>query len=194
MFYLNIIMSYYGHIKKYLVILFLGIVTIACIQPVPRQPVTRMSSDLMKASVNFNKKLNALEENAIKRVIQNDSLASYKASSNGFWYKIDKKSDHSYFPKFGDKLEFQYEVFDLDYTVIYSAEEIGNQSYVVDQQEIQEGLRNGLKMMSQGDIVTFLFPSHKMFGYIGDEKKVGINQPLIYKVELNKIIKKNESD
>ncbi|VAW22769.1 hypothetical protein MNBD_BACTEROID04-1927, partial [hydrothermal vent metagenome] len=41
---------------------------------------------------------------------------------------------------------------------------------------------------------TFLFPSHKVFGYLGDQKKIGVNQPLIYKVQLNKINRKNESN
>ena len=48
--------------------------------------------------------------------------------------------------------------------------------------------------MHEKDEVTFLFPSHKVFGYLGDENKIGINQPLIYKVKLNKINKKNESN
>ena len=48
--------------------------------------------------------------------------------------------------------------------------------------------------MNEGDEVTFLFPSHKLYGYIGDKNKIDINQPLIYKVQLIKINKKNESN
>jgi gliding motility-associated peptidyl-prolyl isomerase len=81
-------------------------------------------------------------------------------------------------------------VSDLNNVLIYSQETIGEKTYMVDQQDIIEGLRNGLKLMNEGDIVTFLFPSHKVYGYSGDENKIGINQPLIYKVKLNKINKK----
>ncbi len=147
----------------------------------------------MEASVSFNKSLIAEEEREFKAIMELDSLSTYYTSPNGFWYKFNQRSQHSYSPKFGDQLTFIYEVYTVTNNLIYSFEEIGEQQYMVDQQEIIEGLRNGLKLMGEGDIVTFLFPSHKVYGYLGDQKKININQPLIYKVQLKKIIKKNES-
>ena len=35
--------------------------------------------------------------------------------------------------------------------------------------------------------VTFIFPSHMAFGYHGDNKKIGTNEPLICTVTLNDI-------
>lgn len=170
------------------------LVIVSCANPLPRKPITRKSSSFMKTSVSFNKKLNAAEENEIKWLIERDSLNNYSNSSHGFWYTYNLKSKNNYFPEFGDKLVYTYEVFNLKNELIYSRDEIGERTYAVDQQELTEGLRNGLKMMNEGDVVTFLFPSHKVFGYLGDENKVGINQPLIYKVQLNKINKKNEGN
>lgn len=187
-------MNYYILIRKYLIQFSIIVLVVSCVNPVPRKPVTRKTSDVVDASVSYNKNLNAREEQAFKRIMENDSTAHYQSSSHGFWYKINNKSTLDYLPKFGDKLNFEFEVFDLNSNQIYEKEEIGKQTYIVDQEEIQEGLRNGLKLMNEGDSFTFLFPSHKMFGYVGDEKKVGINQPLIYKVQLNKIDKKNESN
>ena len=65
---------------------------------------------------------------------------------------------------------------------------------MVDQQEIVEGLRNALKLMKEGEEISFLFPSHKMYGYLGDKNKIGVNQPIKIKVQLIKIINKNESN
>lgn len=148
----------------------------------------------MKESVSFNKNLNLEEEEMFKAIMKLDSLSTYIASPNGFWYKYEQKSTSKYMPKPGDELTYTFEVSDFKNNSIYTSEEIGEQLYVVDKQEILEGLRNGLKLMKEGDIVTFLFPSHKVFGYLGDQKKININQPLIYKVQLNKIKKKNESN
>ena len=39
--------------------------------------------------------------------------------------------------------------------------------------------------MKKGETVTFLFPSHMAFGYHGDNKKIGVNEPLICTVTLN---------
>jgi len=167
------------------------LVMASCVKPVPRKPIVRKSSSFMKESVLLNKSLNAVEEKAIGEIIIQDSLSNYLASSHGFWYKYNLKSTNDKLPEFGDKLSYSYEVSDLNNALIYSEETIGEKTYLVDQQDIIEGLRNGLKLMNEGDIVTFLFPSHKVYGYLGDENKIGINQPLIYKVKLNKI-KKNK--
>jgi gliding motility-associated peptidyl-prolyl isomerase len=148
----------------------------------------------MNESVELNKKLNDIEENAFLKLMKLDSLSTYHNSSNGFWYTYINSTSNKYLPKFGDKLLYTYSVFNLDHEIIYSFENIGEKSYVVDQQEIEEGLRNGLKLMKEGEVVTFLFPSYKMFGYLGDQNKISPNQPLIYKVQLNKIIKKNEEN
>lgn len=148
----------------------------------------------MEESISLNKKLNEKEEFLLKSIIQKDSLTTYISSPSGFWYTYNLKSENTYTPKFGDQLLYACEIYTINNEVIYSAQETGLQSYLVDKQELVEGLRNGLKLMKEGEVVTFLFPSHKVFGYLGDENKIGINQPLIYKVQLNKINKKNESN
>jgi len=176
--------------KNNLLLFSIILMLASCVNPVARKPIIRKSSSFMKESIQLNKSLNAVEEKAIDEIIMQDSLSNYIASPNGFWYKYDLKSTNNKVPEFGDKLSYFYSVSDLNNVLIYSQESIGEKSYMVDQQDIIEGLRNGLKLMNEGDIVTFLFPSHKVYGYLGDENKIGINQPLIYKVKLNKINKK----
>ncbi len=173
--------------KISLLLFSIFLVMVSCANPVPRKPIIRKSSSFMKESIQFNKNLNSGEEKAIMEIINQDSLINYFASSNGFWYKYVHKSPNNYLPEFGDELTYSYEVSDLNNVLIYSGDAIGEKTYLVDQQDIIEGLRNGLKLMNEGDIITFLFPSHQVYGYLGDENKVGIKQPLIYKVKLNKI-------
>ena len=55
---------------------------------------------------------------------------------------------------------------------------IRNSTYYVDQQELFSGLREGLKLMKEGESVTFIFPSQKAYGYYGDDNKIGSNVPL----------------
>ena len=55
-------------------------------------------------------------------------------------------------------------------------------------------MQHGLKLMKEEEEVVFLFPSFTAFGYTGNQEKIGINQPLIYKVKLNKINRENESN
>lgn len=163
---------------------------VSCGNPVPRKPILRKTSTFLNESVRFNKTMNEDEEKAFAAFMEKDLLTQYIASPNGFWYTFNQKNADTYLPKVGDQLFYTFAVYDIDNNIIYSAEEIGEKTYIVDKQEIIEGLRNGLKLMAEGDVATFLFPSHKVYGFIGDENKIEINQPLIYKVQLIKINRK----
>jgi FKBP-type peptidyl-prolyl cis-trans isomerase len=54
----------------------------------------------------------------------------------------------------------------------------------MDKQELMTGLREGLKIMKEGETVTFVFPSYKAYGYYGDMNKIGSNTPIISKVTI----------
>lgn len=182
------------HMKNKIYSLLCLLIIVACVRPIPRKPVLHKSASVIDSSVSFNKALIAQEENEFKALMKSDSSSNYLMSSNGFWYKYDFKSGNEYRPLPGDKIWYTLNVYDINNQLIYSEDDFGEQTYVIDQQEIVEGLRDGLKFMATDDIVTFLFPSHKVYGYLGDKNKIGINKPLIYKVKLNKINKKNESN
>lgn len=174
-----------------LFLIFLGLVS--CLRPEPRKPIQRKTSFNDNVSIEFNKQLNSKEEALFKLYMEQDSLKVYNSSSNGFWYAYNHKSENTKISKTGDIIEYNYEISTLDNNIIYNSNEIGKVNYIVDKQEIIKGLQFGLKLMNEGDVVTFLFPSHLAYGFIGDQNKIEINQQLIYKVQLLKINVKNES-
>ena len=167
---------------------------VSCGNPAPRKPILRKTSTFLKESVIYNKTMNESEKKAFAEFMEKDSLTQYTTSPNGFWYTFNQKNKDAGLPEIGDRVFYTFAVYDINNSLIYSAEEIGVKTYIIDKQEIIEGVRNGLKLMGEGDSATFLFPSHKVYGYIGDANKIEINQPLIYKVKLIKINKKNESN
>ena len=172
---------------------FVLLIFVSCMEPSARKPIVNKTGSELKESININKKIIEFEDRNFKEIMRLDSVNNYITSSLGFWYKIEVKSNQNYFPKTGDEIVYVYDVFDIENSIIYTKEELGVKTYIVDKQEIVDGLRSGLKLMNEGDEVTFLFPSHKMFGYQGDNNKIGINKSLIYKVKLIKINKKKES-
>ncbi|UOK42335.1 MULTISPECIES: gliding motility-associated peptidyl-prolyl isomerase GldI [Flavobacterium] len=151
-----------------------------------RKPVSHSSGTFIKESIERNKKLINNEETLIANIIKKDTANDYIASPKGYWYYYNVKSDTATVtPKKGDIAVFDYEVTDLSGNVIYTAEELQTQNYVVDKQHIMMGLRDGIKLMKKGEKVTFLFPSHMAYGYHGDNEKIGTNQPVICTVTLN---------
>ncbi|MCL9769837.1 gliding motility-associated peptidyl-prolyl isomerase GldI [Flavobacterium sp. HXWNR69] len=153
-----------------------------------RKPISHTSGTFIKESIERNKILIADEEYLIAEIIKKDSLKSYISSNKGYWYKYETKvNEATPTPKRGDIAFFDYEIKDLKNRIIYTMAETKPQTYYVDKENIMMGLRDGIKLMKKGEIVTFLFPSHMAYGYHGDDKKIGTNEPLICTVSLNDI-------
>ncbi|WP_353148351.1 gliding motility-associated peptidyl-prolyl isomerase GldI [Flavobacterium sp.] len=175
------------NIFKHLLVVALTIFIASCSEKQARQPISHSSGTFMKESIDRNKKLNEQEKLAIAKIIQKDTAFLYNRSEKGFWYAYENKSTENVFPVKGDVVNFDYEITDLYGNTIYSAEELKTQTYHVDKQNIMSGLRNGIKLMHKGDKVKFIFPSQSAYGYHGDDKKIGTNQPIICLVTLNEI-------
>jgi len=177
--------------KKLLIFILSCFMLMGCKSPEARRPVSVKTGSFIDASVERNKKLNNKERSIILEIIENDTASEYIASENGFWYRYDTRiEEESITPEFGDIVNFNYKVSDLNGNTIYTEEELKTQDYAMDKEELFSGLREGLKLMKAGETVTFLFPSQKAFGYYGDTNKIGTNVPLICNVTLNTITQK----
>ena len=175
-------------------LLLLGFTVVSCSKQQPRKPKSKTDNTFIKESIERNKILIAEEEKLIEAIIEKDTLQQYIASNKGYWYKYENKVEaESPFAQKGDIAYFEYEVRDLDNKIIYTKEELKLQEYYVDKENIMMGLRDGIKLMKKGETVTFLFPSHMAYGYHGDDKKIGTNEPLICTVSLNDIKKDTEA-
>lgn len=174
---------------KKLILPLLGIVLMAsCKSPEARRPVTHKSGSYIKESIERNKKIVAAEEAHILEIIAADSANQYTSSPHGFWYYYNEKDSTSApTPEFGDVVEFDYNLRTLDGRTIYSDAEIPTKTYTMDKEKLFSGLREGLKIMKAGETVTFLFPSHKAYGYYGDKNKIGRNVPVISTVTLHSL-------
>lgn len=172
-------------------ILILLILAISgCKSPEARRPVTQNSGSFINESIERNKELVAREEAVIQKLIEQDSAVNYLSSPNGFWYFYNKENTDSLkteTPEFGDIVEFDYSIKSIKGQDIYVEGEIPTKTYAIDKEELFGGLREGLKLMKEGEVVTFIFPSHKAFGYYGDKNKIGTNIPIITKVTLHSI-------
>jgi gliding motility-associated peptidyl-prolyl isomerase len=181
--------------KMKLLLLLSGLLLFSCKSPEARKPVTQKSGSYINQSVERNRKIVAEEEAQIQKIIENDSMREYISSPHGFWYYYNKKDTTSTkTPEFGDLVKFDYSLQTLNGENIYTDEEIAPRTYAIDQEKLFSGLREGLKLMKEGEIVTFLFPSHKAFGYYGDKKRIGSDVPVISTVTLMEITEQNEEN
>jgi len=180
--------------KRYLI--FIAILSLgACKSPEARYPVTQKSGSHISESIAKNQEVLEKEINQIEAVIAEDSTNEYQSSQNGFWYTYQQKNNdttNTVTPEFGDIVEFDYSITTLNGQTIYAEGEKATKTYAIDQEKLFSGLRQGLKLMKEGETVTFLFPSYKAYGYYGDKNKIGTNLPIKTKVTLNKITQREE--
>lgn len=174
--------------KLYTLFTIMLLVT-GCKTPEARKPISVKTGSFIDASIERNKKLYAIEQTHIEKLMTKKSGNEYIASESGFWYYYNTKTgaDSLNTPNFGDIVNYNYNVKALDGSLIYSKEELKTKNYAMDKEELFTGLREGLKLMKTGETVTFLFPSQKAYGYYGDEHKIGSNTPLICQVTVNSI-------
>lgn len=180
--------------KRYIFLLFFGMLFAnSCHEPEARRPIRKTSGSFMKESVVRNKKLIAGEEKVIDSIIKSNPEKKYFASKKGYWYTYENRNEvDTLRPQRGDVAFFEYEINDLKGNVIYTALELRPQDYLVDKQEILIGLRDGIKLMRKNEKVTFLFPSHLAYGYLGDKNRIGPNTPIMCTVILNDFSKESD--
>lgn len=176
--------------KNFYILILTVLLCFSCKSPEARLPESVKSGSFLKESAERNRKLNAQEQKQIEKIINNNPDKAYMASNSGFWYYYNTKIEaDSVTPQFGDVIDFDYNVSNIEGKEIYAKV---NKSYIMDKEELFTGLREGLKLLKPSETATFIFPSQIAYGYYGDDNKIGTNIPLICEVTLNTIIKKND--
>ena len=176
--------------NKLLTLSLVFLVFVSCKSPEARKPVSVKSGTFMEASIERNKALHKKQKALFELYMKEHSDVDFITSPNGFWYFYNsKKSTDTITPKFGDVVNFDFDIKKINGEIIYSKESLKTRNYTMDQEELFSGLREGLKIMKAGETATFLFPSQKAFGYYGDNNKIETNIPIISEVTVNTITK-----
>lgn len=178
---------------KYFNLLLFIFIFLACKEPQARKPISVKTGTFLQNSVERTKKRLKLENKFILEYIKKDSTSQYINSNNGFWYTYIKQDSLTTIPTFGDQITYSYSVSDLNDISIYSIEDIGKQTYFIDQQDdIIEGFRQGLKLIRQNEEIKYIFPSQLAYGYRGDGQKINANTPIVCTTTLLKITTKKD--
>ena len=111
---------------KLILVLLIMVWLLVVNHPKPRKPISVKSGSFFEQSIARNKKLYEAEKAQIQELITKSTEDKYIASENGFWYALQNKieSDSLKTPTFGDIVNFNHSISDLNGTVIYSREDL----------------------------------------------------------------------
>ena len=107
----------------------------------------------------------------------------------GFWISNSAIVSEN-MAKQGDFISYDYQVKNLDNSLIYSYQEIGPQKAVLGKIDLPRGLHAALQLISANDSATILLPSFLAYGGFGDQKKIDADTPIIIEIKVHEIRKK----
>lgn len=144
----------------------------------------------MEFSQDRNKQILNEDNELIENYIDSLDL-NFKKTSYGFWISNSGETTPT-MAKSGDVIKYEYEVINFNNEVVYSEEENGTQTILMGRTDIPRGIQMALQMIEKGDSATVLLPSFLAYGGYGDRNKIMGNEPLIFKIQMLEIQKKNQ--
>lgn len=137
---------------------------------------------IQEALIKANQKLAKNELADIDAYILKNSLKMEK-SGTGLRFSITGEGKGK-FAEAGMKATVKYKISLLNGRVCYTSDNKGFEQFVVDNDQVESGLHEGIKRMKVGNKAKFILPSHLAHGLIGDEDKIPSHAPIIYDIEL----------
>lgn len=167
-------------ILKYLIGSSILICFSACGQK--NRPQNEMKMPTQEESIQAGKSMAKQEDTEINAYIERYNLAMERTGT-GLRYKILKQGT-GVNPSPGMKATVKFKTSLLDGTICYSSDSTGNETFVVDRDNVESGLHEGIKKLSKGGIAKFILPSHLAHGLTGDNNRIPARSPVVYDIEL----------
>jgi len=137
-------------------------------------------------STELNERLSREEDIKIRLFLKQRENWKMKETGSGLriWIYEDKegKLAQEY-----DNVDVKFEIRLLNDSLLYKSEEGEVSSFKVDKSDIETGVMEGVKYLSEGDKAKLIIPSHLGHGLLGDFRKIPPLEVLLVDMELVKI-------
>lgn len=170
-----------------IVFLILIVISMMCTSSCEdEQPKNVKPKWTQEQSTELNKRFAEEEQIKIKLYLKQRPQWEMKDTGSGlrYWIYNDKEGSTA---KEGDRVDVEFEVKKLNDELIYKTEEGEYSSFKVDKSDVETGVMEGIKYMSEGDEAKLIIPSHIGHGLLGDMNKIPPLQVLVVDLKLVKI-------
>jgi len=134
------------------------------------------------ALLDKNKELSEREDRDINDWIARQGVPMIR-SGTGVRYKLvrDVPGDTAHS---GQIAVIRFRVELLNGTVCYASEPGTAESFRIEHDNVESGLHEAVQHMSPGDSAVIVIPSHRAFGLAGDQDKIPMRSPVVYRLGL----------
>jgi len=151
-----------------------------------QHPLQGMSNAEMKELLIESSKHHAGREDQLIEDFVSAQPHAYTKSSTGLRYRVlsEPREETCDTIETEQLVLLNYVVELLDGTLCYFSKPGEPRSFVVDHDDVESGLHEGVKNMCAGDSAVFILPSHLAHGLTGDQRKIPSNSPIVYRIKV----------
>ncbi|MDX1651944.1 MAG: FKBP-type peptidyl-prolyl cis-trans isomerase [Brumimicrobium sp.] len=139
-------------------------------------------------STELNKRFAQEEEIGIRLYLKQRPQWKMTETGSGLRYWIYEDYEGPV-AELDDFVDVAFEVRLLDDSLVYESGRNEVSTFKVDKSDVETGVQEGIKYLSEGDKAKFIIPSHLAHGLLGDQHKIPPLQVLVVDIELKKIKK-----
>lgn len=132
--------------------------------------------------LNRNKESIRLEQRDIENYIRRQGHSMIKTGTGLHYQLIKDEPGSTVRPE--QQVLVEHSVSLLNGNVCYSTSESGPEAFIVEHDEVESGLHEGIQLMSPGDSAILIIPSYLAFGLSGDLEKIPMRSTVIYNIKL----------
>ena len=168
--------------------LFFGFVLVAIFfacngshRAVPK-PINYQSKDFQDKLVNANQMYVKRESDEIDQYVAHRGWQMTTTGTGLRYMIVSKGKGPLALPD--QRAKVNYKISLLDGTVCYSSDSTGAKEFLINQDDVESGLHEGVQHMRVGDKAILILPSHLAHGLIGDQTKIPPHASVMYELEL----------
>lgn len=163
----------------FLIVFILG----SCAEEPKEEPAFKWTKE---NSTDFGKEVAVQEEIDIKLFLERHKDWKMQRTGSGLQYYIYEQgvTDTSVHARAGDVANIEYLITTLNGDTCDFTAPDEFERFVVDNSEVESGLQEGIKLLSPGDRVKLIIPSHLAHGVAGDLDKIPPLTTLVFDLYL----------
>lgn len=173
-------------IRRVVYILFIAVLFVSCgtknKQDNDKVPYSQLKKEKKEESIGINQDMIEVNKDVIDKYIVRHKW-EMTVTETGLYYMIYQQNDGLKVNS-GDEVEFSFKTSLLNGDVLYDSESTGNRKMVIDKNQDESGLNEGLKLMRKGEKAYFILPPHLAFGVAGDSYRIPPYSVLVYDIEV----------
>lgn len=166
--------------RKIILTSFIPVFSFSCGQK--NRPNNELKMPTTEESIQAGKSMARQEDGDITAYVKRYDL-QMERTGTGLRYIIFKAGEGKKAAP-GMKATVKFKTSLLDGTICYSSDSTGNETFVVDHDNVESGLHEGIKKLAKGGVAKFILPSHLAHGLTGDNNRIPARSPVVYDIEL----------